>query len=198
MRHDTDDGGGAAVLDRTTQQRKAGSAPSDAEKQEMQRKAEAAGTPGPAHKALEPLVGNWKAEVKCWHEPGGEPAVNKATAKTAWILHGRFLEEEFHGEMMGQRFTGKSIVGYDNTKQKFGLVWISDMQTSIFTCEGKGDAGNKTITLEGRADCPATGQRDVLMRCIYRIEGPDRHIFEMHDTSRGANSKSMEITYTRG
>jgi len=60
------DTGSTAVLERTEDK-------SGAEKQEMMKKMEAAGTPGPAHKALEAFVGNWKAEVKCWHEPGGPP-----------------------------------------------------------------------------------------------------------------------------
>jgi hypothetical protein len=29
------------------------------------------------------------------------------------------------------------------------------MQTSIFTSEGKGENGNKIITLEGKSSCPA-------------------------------------------
>jgi len=62
------------------QGRKTGSV-TDAEKQEMQRKAEAAGTPGPAHKALEAFVGDWKAEVKCWHEKDGQPQVSQGTGE---------------------------------------------------------------------------------------------------------------------
>jgi hypothetical protein len=193
MRRDVEDGGGTAVQERTGRQT---SSFNDAQKQEMQKKAEAAGAPGPAHKALDALNGNWKAEVKCWYEPGGSPQVSQATAKTRWILNGRFLEEEFHGEMMGKSFTGRSLIGYDNTKQKFNMIWISDMQTSMFVTEGRGEDANKTITLEGKADCPATGQRDVPMKSVFKILSPDKHIFEMYDGSKG-NAKTMEITYTR-
>ena len=199
MRHDTEDGGGggAAVLNRGERRTGPfGSAGSDAQQQEMFRKMEEAGTPGPAHKALETLVGSWKAEVKCWHEPGGSPQVSQGTAKARWILNGRFLEEEFHGDMMGKPFSGISLMGYDNTKQKFQSLWISDMQTSMFMSEGKGDAGNKVLTLEGRTDCPGTGQKDVLMRSVLRLLSADKHVFEMYDGSKN-NAKTMEITYTR-
>src|SRR5436190_3107654 len=184
------DTGSTAVLERTEDK-------SGAEKQEMMKKMQAAGTPGPAHKALEAFVGNWKAEVKCWHEPGGAPQVSQGTAKTSWILAGHFLEEEFHGEMMGQPFTGRSLLGYDNTKQKFNSVWMSDMQTSIFTSEGRGESGNKVITLEGKADCAATGRKDVPMKQVFRVISPDKHTFEMFDVSKGENARTMEITYTR-
>ncbi len=165
---------------------------SDAECQEAMKKMEAAGTPGPAHKALEPLIGNWKAEVKCWKDGAGEAHVSQGTAKTTWILQGRFLQEDFSGEMMGKPFKGLTLLGYDNTKQTYNLVWLADTQTSIFTSEGKGDSGNKVITLEGHATCPMSGgQKDV--ESVYRILGADKHVFEMsHD-----GKKTLEVTYTR-
>lgn len=191
MKHNSHETGSTAVLDRPED--KSGFGKSDGEKEEMQKKMEAAGTPGPAHKALDALVGNWKAEVKCWMEPGGAPHVSQASAKANWVLNGRFLEEEFHGEMMGKPFTGRTLMGYDNIKQTFNTVWVSDMQTSIFTSEGKGENGNKVITLEGKANCPATGRKDIPMKTVYRVISPDRHVFEMFNDG----VRTMEITYSR-
>jgi len=170
---------------------------SSPEQAEMMKKAEAAARPGPGHRALEALVGDWKAEVKCWMEPGGAPQVSQATSETSWILDGHFLQQEFHGEMMGKPFNGLSLLGYDNTKQTFNSVWVSDMQTSMFTTEGKGDSNNKVITLEGKASCAATGRNDVPMKTVFRILSADKHVFEMFDGSKGENAKTMEITYTR-
>lgn len=195
MAHDIADAGPRAA--REWAQDKSGSRSSDAEKQEMQKKMEAAGTPGPAHKALSALVGDWKAEVKCWMDPEGSPEVSQGTAKASWILKGRFLEEEFHGQMMGQPFAGRSLMGYDNIKQTFNSVWVSDMQTAMFISEGKGESGNQVITMEGKANCPATGRKDIPMRTVLRMISPGKHVFEMFDGSRGENVKTMEITYTR-
>ena len=186
-----------SVADRARTQDKPASRQSDEDSEEMRRKVEAAGKPGPGHKALVALVGNWKAEVKCWMEPGGAPDVSQGTAKTSWILNGRFLEEEFQGQMMGKPFRGLSLIGFDNTKQTFNTMWVSDMQTSMFTSEGKGENGNKVITLEGKATCPATGRKDIPMKTVFRVISPDKHVFEMFDGSRGENAKTMEITYTR-
>src|SRR5579859_3746178 len=115
MKHDVEDTGSAPVRERA--EAKSGSGKSDDERQEMQKRMEAAGTPGPAHKALDALAGNWKTEVKCWMEPGGSPHVSLGTAKASWVLNGRFLKEEFHGEVMGKPFTGRSLMGYDNIKE---------------------------------------------------------------------------------
>jgi hypothetical protein len=170
---------------------------SDTQKAEQMKRVEAAGTPGPEHHALDPLVGNWKAEVKCWMEPGGVPEVTEGNAKARWTFNGRFLEEEFHGQMMGKPFTGRTLLGFDNVKETFNSVWVSDTQTSIFTSEGKGDSANKVITLEGKASCPATGRRDIPTKTVLRVVSQDKHVLEMFDESNGGNSKTMEITYTR-
>ena len=172
---------------------KSGSGKTDAEKQEMQKKMEAAGTPGPAHKALDAFVGSWKAETKCWCDAGGSPSVSKGTSKAKWTLNGRFVEEEFHGEMMGKPFNGRLLMGYDNTKQTFNSVWMSDVQTSMLTSEGKGEKDNKVITLEGKADCPATGKKNISMKLVFRVLSADKHVLEMFNDG----TKSMEITYTR-
>jgi len=175
---------------------KSGSSISDGDQEEMMKKVEAAGTPGPAHKALQALVGDWKAEVKCWMDASGSPDVTQGNAKAKWTFNGRFLEEDFHGQMMGKPFTGRTLLGFDNTKQTFNSVWISDTQTSMFTSEGKGDSSNKVITLEGKTSCPATGRKDIPMKTVLRLISPDKHVLEMFDGSKG-NAKTMEITYIR-
>lgn len=191
MKHDVSDTGSTAVGERGGDKSRSGK--SEAEKQEMQKKMEAACTPGPAHKALEALVGDWKAEVKCWMEPGGSPEVSQGTAKASWTLNGHFLKEEFKGEMMGKPFNGLTLIGYDNIKQMFKSVWVDDMNTAMFTSEGKGENGNKVITLEGTASCPRTGRTNMSMKTVLKMNSPDQHVLEMFNDGE----KAMEITYIR-
>ena len=190
-----DNKGGPATMNPPRQAQ--GNVASAPNKEEMMKQAEVAGRPGPAHKALDHFVGNWKAEVKCWMDPDGPPNVSQATAQANWIMDGRFLQEDFRGEMMGKPFNGRTILGYDNTKQTFQSVWFSDMQTSMFCTEGKGENGNKVITLEGTSSCAGTGRTDIPMKVVLRVLSADKHTFEMYDSSRGENMRTMEITYTK-
>lgn len=169
----------------------------DPKTEEMMKKMEAAGTPGAAHQALEPLIGNWNAEVKMWMAPDAPPTVTKATAKTTWAMNGRFVQQEFNGEFMGKPFRGLGFTGYDNTKKQYNSVWIDDMNTAMHTSEGQAEDGGKVITLEGNYDCPMTGEKGKASKEVVRIINRDKHIFEMHDPSKGDKSKTMEITYTR-
>jgi hypothetical protein len=164
---------------------------------EMEKRMEAAGRPGVGHKALEAFVGDWDAEVKCWMEPDSEPEVTHGKARVAWILNGRFLREEFEGEMMGKPFKGIHLVGYDNMKQEFNSTWINDASTSMFTTEGEADSRHKIITLNGLSSCPATGREDIPTQVVITTDERDQHRLEMFDNSDGKHVRTMEITYTR-
>ena len=75
------------------------------------------GTPGAAHKALDPRVGKFTYEMKCWDSPGASPMTSKGTSEAKWIMNGRFIEEKVSGDWMGKPFNGTALVGYDNLKK---------------------------------------------------------------------------------
>jgi hypothetical protein len=102
---------------------------------EMMKKMEQLGAPVPEHKILASLAGEWDTEVRCFMSDA--PMVNKGVCKSRMILGGRFLQEEFDGEMMGQKFQGMGLTGFDKLKQKFIGTWIDSMGTSVFVTEGK-------------------------------------------------------------
>lgn len=164
---------------------------------EVMKKIEAAGAPGASHKSLEPLIGEWTAEVKSWMAPDAPPTISKGTAKAQWVMAGRFVQEDFQSEMMGKPFTGMSLTGFDNQKNEYNSVWVDDMSTSIFKSEGTPSDGGKVITFNGKMDCPITGEKDMPVKHVLRIISADKHVFEMHDPRKGEKSMTMEITYTR-
>src|SRR5262245_9642706 len=52
-----------------------------------------AGQPGPEHKKLQPLVGQWTFTMKFWTDPSQPPAELKGTIERKWIMDGRFIQE---------------------------------------------------------------------------------------------------------
>jgi len=184
---------GTTMTKRPQGEIKSGSSKPNLNKEEMAKKMQAADTPGPAHQVLRNFEGDWNAAVTCWMDAGGQPNVSTATSKVKWILDGRFLEEEFHGEMMGTSFTGRCLMGFDNTRQKFKSVWVDSLHTSMCTSVGKADNGYKVITLEGKVDCPGTGRKDVPIKQVFRVFSRDKHVLEMFTDG----AKTMVIAYTR-
>jgi hypothetical protein len=166
--------------------------------QEMMKKMEELAAPGPEHRLLASMAGQWEAEARCFMAgPEAPPTVTKGSCKSTMILGGRFLQEEFQGDMMGKKFTGMGLMGYDKFNQKYVSIWMDDMGTGIFSSEGTSDASGKVFTLNGKMDDPMTGEKAKSMRLVTRIVNPDKRVFEMHDVALGDKSKVMEITYTR-
>lgn len=161
-------------------------------------------TPGHGHKQLEPMVGRWKATTRLWFGgPQSEPVTSTGEVNAAWILGGRFLEEQFTGtlQMPGSPravpFEGRSLLGYDNYKKMFVGSWVDNMGTSLSTYRGSFNPEGTVLTMYGEMDEPMLGVQDRMVKYVTRITGPDRMVFEMYDLHAGADYKVMEIVYER-
>jgi hypothetical protein len=187
-----------APRDVSAQQKKRSAKPKLTE-EEMMKRWEEAMTPGDAQKKLEAFLGSWNVEAKVWmNGPRGEPNVSKGRAEYTMVLGGRFLKQEFTGEMMGQPMTGVGYTGYDNFRKKYVNFWIDNMSTAMSTMEGSMDRGGKTLTLWGKMDEPATGEKGKKVKYVLKIVDTDKHVFESYDvTSYGDKKPVMVLTYTR-
>jgi hypothetical protein len=167
--------------------------------EEMMKRWQESMTPGAQHKMLEESVGTWDAEVKMWmNGPTGEPMISKGTSEQKMVLGGRYLQQDFTGEMMGQTFTGTGFTGYDNFKKRYVSFWIDNMSTGMSTMDGALDKDGKSVTMWGKMDEPATGQKDKKVKYVTRFVDKDTQIFETYDvTSFGDKKPTMVITYKR-
>jgi hypothetical protein len=121
--------------------------------EEMMARWQAAMTPGDAHKKLEYFTGVWDVEAQAWmNSPDSLPSVSKGTAEYKMILGGRFVQQEFSGEMMQMPFKGIGFTGYDNVKKKYTSIWIDEMSTAMSVMEGSMNAAGTTLTLWGKMD----------------------------------------------
>lgn len=155
-----------------------------------------AAMPGEPHKLFATLVGSWTTTTKEWMEPGKPPMESTGTAESKMMMEGRFLHQEFHGQMMGQPFTGMSIDAYDNIRKKYITVWVDTRGTGVFIMEGTASVDGKIITLRGSHAEPGGGT--MTHRAIWTIIDADHQLVEMYSSHHGhKETKLMEITYTR-
>ena len=155
-----------------------------------------AATPGDPHKLFATLAGSWTTQTKEWMEPGKPPVESSGTAELKMLLDGRFLYQEFNGQMMGQPFNGIGIDGYDNIRKKYVTAWMDTMGTGIFFMEGTGSPDGKTITMHGSHPEPGGGK--MTHRAIWKISDANSQTFTMYGAHHGQKeTKMMEITYTR-
>jgi hypothetical protein len=167
--------------------------------EEMMKRWQETMTPGPQHKMLEASVGTWDAEVKMWMKgPTGEPTVSKGVSENKMVLGGRYLQQDFTSEMMGQPFVGTGFTGYDNFNKKYIGFWIDNMSTAMLLQEGVLEKDGKTMTMWGKMDDPSTGEKGKKVKYVARFIDNDTQIFETYDVSTYGDKKpTMEITYKR-
>lgn len=164
--------------------------------QEMMEVWKKLGTPGEPHKLFATLAGSWTTQTKEWMEPGKPPSESTGTAEMKMLLDGRFLQQEYNSQMMGQPYSGVGIDGYDNLTKKYVTVWIDTMGTGVFFMEGTAGPDGKTITLRGSHPEPGGGK--MTHRAVWKIVDNDNQIFEMYGAhGKEKEMKFLEIIYTR-
>ena len=153
-------------------------------------------TPGPPHQLLAGMTGSWDVRSSCSMEPGKPPMESTGTSEQTMILGGRFLQQEFSGDLMGSPFTGIGAVGYDNHTGKYVSTWMDTMGNGIYYFEGTASADGKTITQKSKYDDPVQGP--VEWRSVTRIVNDDTLEFEMYSIDQSGNEQKMaKMTYTR-
>jgi hypothetical protein len=163
----------------------------------MQRAAELA-EPGEHHQRLDVMVGTWEQTIQWWPRRHAEAIVSKGTASFEWILGGRFMQGQYAGELAGAPFNGLELIGYDNNRQEYVVLWLDDMSTSVIISRGKFDEARNARLMSGRHDDIMTGQRDQPFRQEIRFDDEDTMIHEMFGPALGGGEyRVMRIRSVR-
>lgn len=173
---------------------------------EMMKQMMELGKPGEQHELLADLAGSWTYTIKMWMnpDPKAPPTESKGTATRKAVMDGRYFVADVTGKMQmpgpdgkmkEMEFEGMAIEGYDNVKKKFVSSWIDNMSTMIMNAEGSYDPATKTFTYN--SECEMMPGKTTKIREVIKIVDKDHHTFEWYDDSRGAEAKTMEISYTR-
>ncbi|HEX2965236.1 MAG TPA: DUF1579 domain-containing protein [Syntrophorhabdaceae bacterium] len=164
--------------------------------EEMMKVYKKIGTPGAQHEMLKSLEGSWITKTKAWMSPDQPPSEGSGTCEQKMLLGGRYLQQEYTGEMGGESFEGINVIGYDNHAEKFASVWMDSMSTGIYYFEGKRGKDEKILTQESSYEDPVRGP--MVWRSIMKIVDRDRIDYEMYLIPRGGmEEKAMEMTMTR-
>jgi hypothetical protein len=157
------------------------------------------GTPGKNHELLKKFVGDWTADMKMWSQPGAEPMTSSGTIKNELIFDGRFVKCKFESTMMGMKFSGLEIIGYDLFKKKYATFWIDNMSTAFAFFSGTLDASGKVLTETGEYPDPMTdGKTTQKVKNVTTFMEDGKFKFEMFMVMPdGKEVKNMEFTATR-
>ena len=151
-------------------------------------------TPSHAHEHLAKQAGEWEHSLKMWMQPGAPPMESTATSRSTVIMGGRYLSEDFTGNVMGMPFEGHAMIGYDNAKQQFFSTWIDNMGTGLMVGWGTMNEADHSLTFTGTFIDPMD-KKEKPFRQVLKHVADDHVIMEMYvPTPDGSGEfKSMEI-----
>ena len=153
-------------------------------------------TPGAPHKLLARMAGTWSMKGSCRMEPGGDWIEHTGISEQRMVLDGRFLQQDFKGEMMGTSFTGIGYTGYDNHKGKYVSTWLDSFGTGIYNFEGTASADGRTVTQTCSYDDPVRGP--LTWRNVTKIVDDNTLEFRMYTIDSGGKEDEMGVlVYTR-
>lgn len=150
--------------------------------------------PGPEHKHLQRLVGDWECEVHTFQPGQDEATKSAAKAKIISLLGGLFIQQNFQGEMEGVKFRGRGVTGYDQVQKKFVGTWIDSTNSSMMVTKGDYDVKTNTLTELGKMSGP-TGE--MTFKMVSKFESNNKFNMTMFMVQEGADVKFMRIDYTR-
>jgi hypothetical protein len=151
--------------------------------------------PGPHHKRLQALVGDWDVVSKMYMDPSQPPHESKAKAKYTSLHGGRFIVQSYEGDFAGTPFIGHGMSGFDNETQKHVGLWTDSTSTTLYIETGTCDGECKVITETGES---TMGGQKYKMKGVTKIKDADHFSFEMFTVGPdGADMKNMELQYTR-
>lgn len=171
--------------------------PMSKEQQAVMAAFERMGALRPEHKQLEYFVGDWKAVTTMWMDPKAPPQTSEGKSHSEAIFGGRYVETRHDGVAMGQPFSGRGVLGFDNLTGRYFNTWIDSMSTGFWLAYGRYDKANNRYTFRGTMDDPMQAGAKVPVREVIRIVDPAHYVFEWHETHHGKETKAMQIEYTK-
>ena len=177
----------------TDETKPAASAMPEMGEEEMMAKMMEYATPGAPHADLQKLVGDWS--VKGTNHFGPEPEAFTASSTFTSLLGGRFVQEDYRGDFMGQPFNGLLIQGYDNFQQQYMSVWMDSMGTYMMTMTGKRNADGD-IVMQGDVHDFMTPDGRIFQVTIHDVSD-DEFRLTFHEQQGEEMPMIMESVYTR-
>jgi hypothetical protein len=151
--------------------------------------------PGPIHKRLNDLAGNWDVVIQ--YTLGDKKFTGKATCEAKSILDGRFLQQDYHSRFQGKPYHVIQLLGYDSERKKTIEIKLDNLSTGLMHNEGTVSDDGSIITNQGEGFDSST-QKPYKLRTVTTITDHDHFTLEWYRINDGAKEeKVVSMTHTR-
>ncbi|MEO0480406.1 MAG: DUF1579 family protein [Planctomycetota bacterium] len=162
--------------------------------------------PSDRHELLNRFVGDWRVQTSFVLGGVRQPAGPGGEMHCELVLGDRFLRGQSReafvvpGAPGGEAMIVESelMLGHDNFKQSYVAMLANSGETAIRYAEGDHDPSSDQLICYGTLDEYLTGEHDKMVRYVWRFDGSERIVLEVHDLAIGANNTQvLEIEYRR-
>ena len=102
------------------------------------------------------------------------------------------------GDWAGVMFEGEGLIGYDNIRGEYQLVWIDNFSNGMVGAVGSYDPSNRTIKFTGDYSSPLTGEKARWFRSEWRIVDANSNVYTVYNQGPdGKEFEAREVIYTR-
>lgn len=152
--------------------------------------------PGEHHEHLKAFVGTW--EWTATFNMGGQVAEGKGTETCESKADGLWLVFEANGDMMGGKFWGHGVIGYDMQLKKYVGSWVDNCADYVQVSEGECSDGGKTFTTVSKVKDMMDPTKWTTMKQVHKVTGKDTKTIEFFmPGADGKETKCGTIEYTR-
>lgn len=155
--------------------------------------------PGPEHKWLEKLVGEWEYEHSCAAGPD-QPAEKLRGIERVRSLGGMWVVGDGEGEMPGGgRAQMMLTLGYDPEKKKYVGSWVGSMMGMMWVYEGTLDESGRVLTLNTEGpNFGDGGKTRAKFKDVIEFKSDDHRVLSSHmQGPDGTWTEFMRADYRR-
>ncbi|MEO1584121.1 MAG: DUF1579 family protein [Planctomycetota bacterium] len=146
------------------------------------------------HERFASMVGVWDGVISA-DLPGGGGWESRGVMTNELIMGGRFLKGSWQGEMMGEPFTGVSLMGYSAIAGEHQSIWYDSTANQLNYFTGSSDADG-VMTMMGEETDPMTGQTLATKDIVSMADADSMSMVRTYVTPEG-EMPGFRIDYTR-
>jgi Protein of unknown function (DUF1579) len=131
--------------------------PPEADLEQQVSAQEAASQPGPMHKKIEPLIGDWQTSVTRIAPNGTEVPGGSGVTRVRSLFGGRYQRWDAVMDIGGKSRETTGWLGYDRNVQEYQLSMITSFSSGMGIYRGQGDLAKDGIVFLFEQVDPRTG-----------------------------------------
>lgn len=153
-------------------------------------------TPGEGHKVLEKINGSWNEDISLSIDPDLPATTSNATAEAKMILNGLYQQVEHKGSINEMPYEAMSIIGFDNAKKLYSLIWADNLGSDMLKMSGRWDETTESINFEGSFADSFLGSK-IGVRIIMHFSDSNAPSIEMYETLYNRERQTMKMKLSK-